>query len=256
MLYQMISREELGNYLHTYLACDNFNDYAPNGIQVEGKSDIHRICVAVTASAKVIKKAVALQADALITHHGYFWRGEDPIIVGMKRERIGQLITHNVNLFAYHLPLDCHPIIGNNACLANLLGVNEVKMHMASKTQNLLWSGVLNQTVTAADLSELLTKKLKRVPLHIKGKDQPISSIAWCSGAAQDFIEDAHRLGVDAYLSGEISERTYYQAQELGIHYFSCGHHATERYGIQALGLHISERFGTEYDFIDSDNPV
>lgn len=252
----MISREELGNYLHVYLACDGFNDYAPNGLQVEGKSDIRRVCAAVTASEAVVKRAVTLNADALITHHGYFWRGEAPVLVGMKRQRIGQLITHDINLFAYHLPLDCHPVIGNNACLANVLNVNQIGMHRAGKTPNLLWSGTLNESLTAAKLTEIITKKFKRAPLHITGSEKSIQRIAWCSGAAQDFIEDAYQLGVDAYLSGEVSERTYYQAQELGIHYFSCGHHATERFGIQALGQHLSERFTLEYHFIDSDNPV
>ena len=252
----MIARDELGIYLHDFLACNNFNDYAPNGLQVEGKAEIHRICTAVTASEAVIKQAALLQADALLTHHGYFWRGEDPTITGMKRRRIGELLVCNMNLFAYHLPLDCHPVIGNNACLANVLDFKQIQMHTAGKTSNLLWSGSLSKPLTASTFSELLNKKLKRKPLHVSGTEKPISRVAWCSGGAQDFIQDASQLGVDAYLSGEISERTYYQAQELGIHYFSCGHHATERYGIQALGLQLSEQFGLEHHFIDSDNPV
>jgi putative NIF3 family GTP cyclohydrolase 1 type 2 len=129
-------------------------------------------------------------------------------------------------------------------------------MHSAGKTSNLLWTGTLSKSLTVAKLSELISKKLQRVPLHVSGSDKPIKKLAWCSGAAQDFIQEASQLGVDAYLSGEISERTYYQAQELGIHYFSCGHHATERYGIQALGEHLKERFALEYHFIDSENPV
>lgn len=252
----MIKRDELGIYLHSFLACDDFNDYAPNGLQVEGKPDIHRICTAVTASAAVIKKAAHLKADALLTHHGYFWRGEDPTITGMKHRRIGELLNHNINLFAYHLPLDCHPIVGNNACLANILGINNIQMHAAGKTKNLLWSGTLPTPVTATTFSELLNKKLKREPLHVGSIEKNISRVAWCSGAAQDFIYEASQLGVDAYLSGEISERTYYQAQELQLHYFACGHHATERFGIQALGLHLSEAFEVEHHFIDSDNPV
>jgi dinuclear metal center YbgI/SA1388 family protein len=252
----MISRDELGDYLHDYLGCDGFSDYAPNGLQVEGNPSIHRICTAVTAAEAIIKKAGALKADALLTHHGYFWRGEAPALIGMKRRRVGQLITHNMNLFAYHLPLDCHPVVGNNACLADLLGVSNIQMHTAGKTPNLLWSGTLNHALTAASFSELISKKLKRMPLYVSGTEKRIQHVAWCSGAAQDFIEEAHLLGADAYLSGEISERTYYQAQELGLHYFSCGHHATERYGIQALGLHLSEHFALEHQFIDSDNPV
>ena len=251
-----MTRDELTQYLHEYLGCDNFNDYAPNGVQVEGRSTINLICTAVTASEAIIKEAVALQADVLLVHHGYFWRGEDSVITGMKRRRIGELIKHNMNLYAYHLPLDCHPDIGNNACLGRLLGISAVHRHSAGKTPNLLWSGTLGKPLTAEEFSDRLSKILNRMPLHVSGTDKLIERIAWCSGAAQDFIEDAHRLGVDAYLSGEISERTYYQAQELGIHYFACGHHATERYGIQALGAHISERFELDHQFIDSNNPV
>ena len=252
----MIKRNELAIYLHKYLDCDKFNDYAPNGMQVEGASTISRIATAVTASEAVIKKAVASRADALLVHHGYFWKGENAVITGMKRRRIGELISHNINLFAYHLPLDCHPDIGNNACLGRLLDVGSVCMHPAGKTANLLWSGTLTNPLTAEELATFISKKLNRVHMHVPGADKPIQRLAWCSGSAQDFIEEAYRLEVDAYLSGEISERTYYQAQELGVHYFACGHHATERYGVQALGAHLGERFGLEHQFIDSHNPV
>jgi len=252
----VITRDQLAAYLHEYLACDGFNDYAPNGLQVEGREDIHLICTAVTASEAIIKQAAALQADALIVHHGYFWRGEESVICGMKRKRIGQLIVHDINLYAYHLPLDCHPDLGNNACLAELLDVKAVKMHPAGKTANLLWSGTLNPSLGAKELSDYLSLKFNRDPLWVSGHDKPIAKIAWCSGGAQDFIVDAHHLGVDAYLSGEISERTFYQAQELGIHYYACGHHATERYGIQALGRHIANRFNLRHEYIDSLNPV
>ena len=252
----VITRDELAVYLHDHLACDNFNDYAPNGIQVQGGTTINKICTAVTASEAIIKQAVAQQADALLVHHGYFWRGEDAVITGMKRRRIGHLIAHNINLYAYHLPLDCHPEIGNNACLGRLLGVDSIKMHSVGKTVNLLWSGTLSKPLSAQVFSTIISEQLNRKPLHVSGTDKPIHRVAWCSGAAQDYIEEASRLGVDAYLSGEISERTYYQAQELGIHYFACGHHATERYGIQALGNHLYERFGLQHQFIDSDNPI
>jgi len=252
----VITRDELAVYLDDFLACKSFNDYAPNGVQIAGMPTINHICTAVTASQDVINKAVTLQADALLVHHGYFWRGEDPVITGIKRERIGQLITHNINLYAYHLPLDCHPDLGNNACFAELLGIESVSMHPAGKTANLLWTGTLAQPLSAVGLADYLGQKLKREPLLVSGSDKPISRVAWCTGAAQDFIEEAHRLGVDAYISGEISERTYYQAQELGIHYYACGHHASERYGIQALGHHLSGRFELRHQFIDSANPV
>jgi dinuclear metal center YbgI/SA1388 family protein len=253
----MISREELALYLHEYLACASFNDYAPNGIQIEGKTSIRRICTAVTASESIIKKAAEQEADALLVHHGYFWRGEDPILTGMKRQRIGRLLAHDINLFAYHLPLDCHPDVGNNARLGKLFGVNAMQTHTAQKTPNLLWSGRLTTSMKPDAFSKFIEKTLAHTPIYIScDTEKPIQRIAWCSGAAQDFIEDAYQLGVDAYLSGEISERTYYQAKELGIHYFACGHHATERYGIQALGEHVAKRFKLSHQFIDSNNPV
>lgn len=251
------TRDELTAYLHDYLACAGFSDYAPNGLQIEGRSTIKTICTAVTASEKVIREAAAKGAEALLVHHGYFWRGEEPIITSMKRHRIGQLLAHDINLYAYHLPLDCHPILGNNACLGAMLEAHSIEKHSIGKVNNLLWSGALSTALKPAELSAHITQKLKRTPFHVSGgQAKTIKRIAWCTGAAQDYIEDAHRLGVDAYLSGEISERTYYQAQELGIDYFACGHHATERYGIQALGKHLSECFKLTHEFIDSDNPI
>lgn len=252
----MITRNELSSYLHDFLSCGRYNDYAPNGIQVEGKEQIQRICTAVTASDEVISRAVAWQADALLVHHGYFWRGEEPVITGIKRQRISKLLNNNLSLFAYHLPLDCHLEVGNNACISKLLQAESVQMHTAGTTENLLWSGQLTQPMTGQELSLFLEKVFNRAPLYIAANEKKIQSIAWCSGGAQDFIEDAKLLGVDAYLSGEISERTYYQAKELGVHYYSCGHHATERYGIQALGNHLAQSFQVEHLFLDSDNPV
>ncbi|KGP63204.1 metal-binding protein [Legionella norrlandica] len=252
----MITRDELSLYLLNFLDCSQFQDYAPNGIQVEGKDCIKRICTAVSASEEVITQAIEWQADALLVHHGYFWRGENPVISGMKRQRIAKLLNHNVNLFAYHLPLDCHPELGNNASLANLLLVESIAMHKVNHTENLLWSGKLPKAMPGKQFSEFLEQKLGRHPVHIPGNENLIHSIAWCTGAAQDFIEEAYKLGVDAYLSGEVSERTYYQAMELGIQYFSCGHHATERYGIQALGIHLAHYFELEHLFIDSPNPI
>lgn len=251
----MIQRGELSSYLQDLLACDEFNDYAPNGLQIEGKDSIQRIATAVTASEEVIAKAVDWKADALLVHHGYFWRGEDPTIFGMKRRRIEGLLTHDINLFAYHLPLDCHLELGNNACIAQLLQVDAVKQHKAGNTRNLLWSGQLSKAMRSQELGAWLQKAFGQEPLHILAHDRTIHRIAWCSGAAQDFIVDASRLQVDAFISGEVSERTYYQAKELGIAYYSCGHHATERFGVQALGQHLTNRFELETQFFDADNP-
>lgn len=252
----MIARDELVAYLDDYLSCELYQDYAPNGLQVEGKESISQLCTAVTASEEAIRKARALKADALLVHHGYFWKGEMPVITGMKKRRIAHLIQSDLNLLAYHLPLDCHVDIGNNACIGKLLGVQSVKSHPVGKTPDLLWSGCFSDMISPEALKLRLVEIFKQSPLLIASTEKPIKQLAWCSGAAQDCIEAAYRLGVDAYLSGEVSERTYYQAQELGIHYFACGHHATERYGIQALGEHLSERFDLCHQFIDSANPV
>lgn len=252
----MIQRDELTAFLDDYLACALFNDYSPNGMQIEGKSEIRRICTAVTACHDIIQRANHLKADALLVHHGYFWRGEAPVLTGMMRQRVGSIISHDLNLFAYHLPLDCHQDIGNNACIGRLLDVHDRSSHAVNKIPDILWSGSFQSSVDSSALMQQLTHLLNRQPLHVSGSNKKIKRIAWCSGSAQDFIVDAHRLGVDAYISGEVSERTYYQAQELGIHYFACGHHATERFGIQALGRLLSERFALTHAFLDSDNPV
>jgi dinuclear metal center YbgI/SA1388 family protein len=253
----VIKRKELSTYLDQFLNTAGYNDYAPNGLQVEGKEEIQRIATAVTASEEAIIQAIKWQADALIVHHGYFWRGESPVLVGMKKQRISHLLVNNINLFAYHLPLDCHLELGNNACLGTLLSLQSINTHKVNNVEHLLWSARFSNPIDPQALSELIANKLQRTPLHVaSAKNQKVSSIAWCSGGAQDYIEEASKLGVDAYLSGEISERTYYQAQELGIHYYSCGHHATERYGVQALGQHVANIFKLEHLFIDSDNPV
>lgn len=252
----MIATKELLLYVDTLLDCASFHDYAPNGLQVEGKSSISTLCTAVTASYEVIEKAVALGADALMVHHGYFWKGENPVVCGMKRQRLASLLQHDINLLAYHLPLDSHASLGNNAMLASLLEMEAVQMHTAQGTKQLLWSGNLSKAYKGKELAHYIEKKLQRAPLHIAGNDKPIQHLAWCSGGAEDFIEQAHLLGADAYISGEISERTYYQAQELGIHYYAAGHHATERYGIQALGNLLAKECHLTHHFIDSANPV
>ena len=252
----MTTRTLLLDYLKDFLNLDQFKDYAPNGLQVEGQMEITRIRTAVTASHAVIEQACRDKASALLVHHGYFWRGEAPEICGMKRQRIAALLKHHMNLFAYHLPVDCHPELGNNACMARRLALTDISMHPIGGTSNLLWTGRLPEAMTADALGVLLNKIYKREPQCISGTSKSIQTLAFCTGGAQDLITEASALGVDAYLSGEVSERTYYQALELGLHYFACGHHATERDGIRALGEHLAMRFDVEHAFIDSDNPV
>ncbi len=252
----MTTRTVLLDYLADYLKVDHFKDYAPNGLQVEGQMEITRIRTAVTASHAVIQQACQDKASALLVHHGYFWRGEAPEICGIKRQRIGDLLQHNINLLAYHLPIDCHPELGNNACMAKRLALSDVKSHAVAGTPDLLWTGRLSEALTADAFRAKIQSIYQREPQCVLGGKKSIQHLAFCTGAAQDLIEQASALGVDAYISGEISERTYYQAKELGLDYFACGHHATERDGIKALGEHLAQHFGVEHAFIDSDNPI
>lgn len=249
----MLKQKQLCDYLNQLLASQQFTDYAPNGLQVAGKSTIVRLATAVTASANVIDKAIAIKADALLVHHGYFWRGENPCLVGYKQQRIKALLQHDMNLFAYHLPLDAHAKLGNNVQLGQQLGLLNIE---AVDAQSLLWRAQLAEPLSLDAFGQQLGRQLQREPLLIAGHTQSISSIAWCTGAAQDMIEQAAELGVDAYLSGEVSERTYHSAKELRIHYIAAGHHATERYGVQALGQHLQQQFSLFHQFIDETNPV
>ncbi len=252
----MIATSDLVHYCNALLDIAQFKDYAPNGLQVEGRNEVSVICSAVTASLDAIKQASILKADVLLVHHGYFWHGEARSVSGMRMQRIKSLLENNINLVAYHLPLDCHVELGNNAQLGALLNMMDVRSHPIGTINNLLWSGSLATTKTCAEFVSWLHKKLQRPPVCVEAGDRPIKKVAWCSGAAQDYLYQAYELGADAYISGEISERTFYEAKELGIHYFSCGHHATERFGLQALGTKLAREFHLEHHFIDSDNPI
>jgi len=252
----MITRDDLATYLNDYLACATISDYAPNGLQIEGRAEIKKLCTAVSASQSVIQAAAAWQADAILVHHGYFWRGERAVITGVRKQRIGDILIHDMNLFAYHLPLDVHLQVGNNACLAERLPVKEVQQHDLDRIPKGLWSGVLTKSCNGAELHQILENTFLQAPIHIAAKRSTIQRVAWCSGAAEDFIEEAHRLGADAYISGEVSERTFDLAKELNIHYYACGHHATERYGVQALGMKLAKEFDIEHLFIDTENPI
>ncbi len=248
----MIQRDTLVNYLADLLEVAAFDDYGPNGLQVEGCTEVKRIIGGVTACQALVDAAVEHKADALLVHHGYFWRGEDACVVGMKQRRLKALLSADINLLAYHLPLDAHDLLGNNAQLAQLLGLKAEGRFGKGIGQY----GSLSAPQTAAEFSLLLADKLGRPPLHIAGQSTKIKTLAWCTGAAQGYIEQAVALGVDAFLTGEISEQTVHSARELGIHFFSAGHHATERGGIQALGAHLASQFGLEFVFVDIDNPV
>ena len=229
-------------------------DYCPNGLQVSGKSEVRRLISGVSACLPLLEAAVARQADLILVHHGYFWRGENPCLVGAKRERVATLLAHNINLLAYHLPLDTHATLGNNAQLARAWGC-EVTGKLQLQKNGLGLIGRLPRALSPEQLAELVATTLQRQPLLIAGS-KPIQTLAWCSGAAQDFIDLAIDAGVDAYLSGEISERTTHSARENDISYLSIGHHASERGGVQALGALLAQEFDLEHEFIDIDNPV
>ncbi len=251
----MVELRELLQYTNDLLEIDRFADYAPNGLQVEGRSEVATIVSGVTASLELVTAAVEAGADALLVHHGYFWKGESPCITGMKRRRLQCLLEHEISLLAYHLPLDVHALYGNNASLGRLLGI-EYMGSFGPSSPPMVMRGEFAQAMTADEVSALLNEKLGRVPLHIAGSDKKIRSVAWCSGGAQGYIEEAALQGVDVYISGEISEQTTHTAREMGLHYFAAGHHATERYGVEVLAIHLSNRFDLKHQFIDINNPA
>lgn len=244
---------EVVDYTAQLLDAMRFKDYCPNGLQVEGRSEIRKLVSGVTASQDLLQAALEAGADAILVHHGYFWRNEAPQIVGIKRKRLGLLIQNDISLIAYHLPLDAHQELGNNAQLGKRLGF-EIEGWFGE--QNIAAYGHLPQTETLGGLAERVGANLGRAPLWVGDVSRPIRRVAWCSGAAQDYLAEAIGLGVDVFITGEISEYTVHLARESGVAFISAGHHATERYGIQALGEHLAEHFGLLHQYIDIDNPV
>jgi len=244
---------ELCEFCNEYLKVDQFSDYCPNGLQVEANPIVENIVCGVTASQALIDAAIDAGADTLLVHHGYFWKGEAQPLVGVKGNRVASLMRNNINLLAFHLPLDAHPEVGNNAQLARIM---QWQLEGSCAEQGLLFHGKLAQRQSLAELVADLESRLDTSTLAIDGGGRKIERIAWCTGAAQGFIEAAADQGVDAFVSGEVSEPTYHLARELGIHYIAAGHHATERYGVQALALEIAARFDVRQQFIDIANPV
>ncbi|MGB1311324.1 MAG: Nif3-like dinuclear metal center hexameric protein [Leucothrix sp.] len=249
----MVALKTLVAEADSLLDIHRFKDYAPNGLQLEGKSEVSKIVSGVTASQALIDAAVEANADVLLVHHGWFWRGESPCIVGMKKRRIKALLDNDISLLGYHLPLDAHPAFGNNAQLAKRLGfVRDGAMNAEGVGDY----GHLEQALTAEALGSHMQECLGRTPTIVGAGEQLIKTVAWCTGGAQSYIGQAISLGVDAFVSGEISEQTTHEARENGIHYFAAGHHATERYGAPALGEHLANQFGLSHQFIDIDNPA
>lgn len=241
--------------------CDHFlnvakiADYCPNGLQVEGRSQVRRIVSGVSASQALLDAAIEAQADAVLVHHGYFWKNEDARIVGMKQRRLKTLLNNDISLLAYHLPLDVHPQVGNNAQLARVLDLLVEGPLEPDNAKSVGLVGSLRTPISPVEFQRRIYQALGREPLLIDGQ-RPIQRIAWCTGGAQGYIEQAVAAGVDAYLTGEISEPTVHIARENGLSFFAAGHHATERYGVQALGDYLAAQFGIEHRYIDCPNPA
>ena len=243
------------SYLNDFLQISHFKDYCPNGLQVQGKKNIKTLVTGVTASLELIEEAIKVKADAILVHHGWFWKNDDSRIVGQLHKRLALLMQYELNLFAYHLPLDQHPKVGNNVQLAKVLGFH---IEGQSKENDLVWFGKpsKNKKMLLKELSEQLETKLNRKPLVIGDLNKEIKKVAWCTGGAQGYIQIAANLDADVYISGEISEQTTHASKELGIAYISAGHHATESYGVQALGKHLVQELGIRHIHIDVPNPV
>ena len=251
----MISRQELLHAFDTLLAPERFKDYGPNGLQVEGRAEIRRLVSGVTASRALIEAAIADGADAIFVHHGLFWRGQDGRVTGWMKQRLALLLAHDINLFAYHLPLDAHPELGNNAQLGATLGL---RADGRFGEQDLGFIGGRSDAGSFVDslaLARHVEQTLGRPVTCIDG-GRPVRRLAWCTGGAQGYFESAIAAGADAFITGEISEPQAHYARECGVSFLACGHHATERYGAPAVAAHVAAGLGLEHRFIDIDNPA
>lgn len=252
----MIKRQDLVSELHTLLSVERFRDHGPNGLQVEGSQSTRKLVSGVTASLALIQAAVQEGADTVLVHHGLFWRGHDGCVTGWLKQRLSLLLAHDINLLAYHLPLDAHPELGNNAQLAKVLGfVGQSQFG----EQDLGWLGQTmdgSQFASAQALGEHVERCLQRSVVVVEGHARPIHRIAWCTGGAQNYFEAAIAAGADAFITGEISEPQAHYARECGVAFLACGHHATERYGVQALARHVAASHGLAHVHIDIDNPA
>lgn len=251
-----VSNSQLLQLLNSLLVPEKVKDFCPNGLQVEGKKEVTKLVTGVTASQALIDHAVSINADAILVHHGYFWKGESPCLTGMKKKRIHRLLQHDINLYAYHLPLDIHPTLGNNAQLAKLLGIMDISSLEPNNPQSVVMQGRFDRSIDPIELAKLLNTTLGKKPLHEPALKKQIKTVAWCTGGGQGYIELAAEKGIDAYITGEVSEQTIHTAREMDIHFYAAGHHATERYGVKALGEYIQQELDIEVAFVDIDNPA
>ncbi|MEL0635732.1 Nif3-like dinuclear metal center hexameric protein [Marinomonas sp. TI.3.20] len=252
-------RSEFKQLLDLTLSPHRFKDYAPNGLQVEGKNNITRVVTGVTACQALIDAAIEYGADAIVVHHGYFWKNEAPEITGIKYRRVSALIKNDISLFGYHLPLDAHPVYGNNAGLANALGLSAKRRPLQANLpleEAIGVVGELDQALTVEAFKRLVEKSVGRSVLLEAVSDKHIKTVALCTGGAQGYIEQAHQAGADVFITGEVSEQTIHLARELGIHFIAAGHHATERFGAQAIAAFLRDEHGMDAVFIDIDNPA
>lgn len=249
----MSRRTEIESYLHTLLEVARFKDYGPNGLQVEGKPEVSTLVSGVTASRALIEAAIDAGADAILVHHGLFWRGHDGRVTGWLKQRLELLLAHGINVFAYHLPLDAHPEFGNNARLGARLGL---RADSRFGEQDLGFIGSPTRPLSLDALGEGIARSLQRRPLIVAGDGRTLRRVAWCTGGAQGYFESAIAAGADVFVTGEISEPQAHYARETGVAFIACGHHASERYGAPAVAEHIAQKFGLAHRFIDVDNPA
>ena len=252
----MVDQRTLLEFFDTLLQPERFRDYGPNGLQVEGKQGIRKIVSGVTASKALIEAAIAQQADAVFVHHGLFWRGQDGRVTGWMRQRLKLLLAHDINLYAYHLPLDAHATLGNNAQLGKHLGWRALEGPRGRfGEQDLGWLGEVD-FADAEALAAHVKSRLNRAVTLVSGSPVAIKKIAWCTGGAQSYFEAAIAAGANAFVTGEISEPQAHYAREMGVAYLACGHHATERYGAPAVAAQAAAQWGLAHEFIDIDNPA
>ena len=249
----MAHRSDIDAYLSAVLQIASFKDYGPNGLQIEGRSGVNRVVSGVTASLALIEAAIAARADAVLVHHGLFWRGHDGRLTGWLKQRVQRLMAHDISLFAYHLPLDAHAEFGNNAQFGRRMGVSA---DARFGEQSLGFVGSLERPMTTRDLLDRLRQISSRMPAHVEGDGRALRRVAWCTGGAQSYFEAAIECGADVFITGEMSEPQVHLARETGVAFIACGHHASERFGVQALGAHMAEHFGVEHQYIEIDSPA
>ncbi|MFG6468604.1 Nif3-like dinuclear metal center hexameric protein [Roseateles sp. BYS87W] len=248
----MTDRDTLDLHLNRLLEPARFKDYGPNGLQVEGRAEVRHLVCGVTASLALIDAAIEAKADAILVHHGLFWRGQDGRVTGWMKQRLARLLQHDINLWAYHLPLDAHPQLGNNAQLGRQLGWAAESQFGEQNLGSLASVDPTDLSMVSQQLQATLGRTVTVVP----GDGRVVRRVAWCTGGAQGYFEAAIAAGADVFVTGEISEPQAHYARETGVAFIAAGHHATERYGVQGVGAQVAQDLGLTWQFIDIPNPA